>query len=59
VCIAGLTRGSLDNISEFKINIMTITKQQLIIFKDLIYDKIDQTDDDYYRNLINQLNNQS
>lgn len=38
---------------------MTITKQQLIIFKDLIYDKIDQTDDDYYRNLINQLNNQS
>ena len=38
---------------------MTITKQQLIIFKDLIYDKIDQTDDDYYRNLINELNNQS
>ena len=33
-----------------------ITNDQLIVIKDLIYDKIDQTDSDYYRNLIDEIN---
>ena len=36
---------------------LKLTQSQISIIKDLIYDKIDQTDSDYYRELINQINN--
>ena len=35
---------------------LKVTSVQIAIIKNLIYDKIDQTDDDYYRNLLNDIN---
>ena len=35
---------------------LKVTSVQIAIIKNLIYDKIDQTDDDYYRNLLNNIN---
>ena len=38
---------------------LKLSELQLSVIKDLIYDKIDQTDDNYYRYLINKINDQS
>ena len=35
---------------------LKLTSVEIAIIKNLIYDKIDQTDDDYYRNLLNNIN---
>lgn len=35
---------------------LKVTSVQIAIIKNLIYDKIDQTDSDYYRDLLNNIN---
>jgi len=34
-----------------------LTPEQFYIIKELIYDKIDQTDSDYYRELLKEIDN--